>query len=126
MPDLDDRRGAPRLLADVAALRARGGAAPARAGDEVDLRRLVARTPPDEPSAALLVRVLAAQGRDAEALEVVERLRAELADRYGTDPSPVDHEVHLALLRGELDRPARPAPPRPQARITLPPRGGGP
>ncbi|WP_074309057.1 BTAD domain-containing putative transcriptional regulator [Micromonospora cremea] len=109
-----------RLFADVAALRAQAALAGAGPFDEADLRRLVARTPPDEPSAALLVRVLAAQGRDADALEVVERLRAELADRYGTDPSPVITQVHLALLRGELTTPAVVALPRPPARITLP------
>ncbi|MGQ5261381.1 BTAD domain-containing putative transcriptional regulator [Micromonospora sp. ZYX-F-536] len=109
-----------RLFADVAALRAQAALAGAGSYDETDLRRLVARTPPDEPSAALLVRVLAAQGRDAEALEVVERLRAELADRYGTDPSPVITQVHLALLRGELTTPAVVCPPRQPARTALP------
>ncbi|MER7890114.1 BTAD domain-containing putative transcriptional regulator [Micromonospora sp. NPDC094482] len=121
-PEVPELLGAEdaRLFADVAALRAEAALAGAGPFDEADLRRLVARTPPDEPSAALLVRVLAAQGRDAEALEVVERLRAELADRYGTDPSPVITQVHLALLRGELTTPAVVAPPRQPARIALP------
>ncbi|MGC4747411.1 BTAD domain-containing putative transcriptional regulator [Micromonospora sp. DT201] len=110
-----------RLFADVAALRAQAALAGAGSFDEADLRRLVARTPPDEPSAALLVQVLAAQGREAEALEVVERLRAELADRYGTDPSPVIAQAHLSLLRGELTAPAVATPPRQPARIDLPP-----
>ncbi|MET8085893.1 BTAD domain-containing putative transcriptional regulator [Micromonospora sp. NPDC005237] len=109
-----------RLFADVAALRAEAALAGAGPYDEADLRRLAARTPPDEPSAALLVRVLAAQGREAEALEVVERLRDDLAERYGTDPSAVINQVHLALLRGELTAPAVVAPPRPPARIALP------
>ncbi|WP_433318664.1 BTAD domain-containing putative transcriptional regulator [Micromonospora sp. CA-269861] len=109
-----------RLFAEVAALRAQAALAGVGPFDEVDLGRLVARTPPDEPSAALLVRVLAAQGREAEALEVVERLRADLADRYGADPSPVITSVHLALLRGELTAPPVVAPPRQPARITLP------
>lgn len=109
-----------RLFADVAALRAQAALAGVGPFDEVDLGRLIARTPPDEPSAALLVRVLAAQGREAEALEVVERLRADLADRYGTDPSPVITDVHLALLRGELTAPPMATPPRQPARITLP------
>ncbi|WP_433460960.1 AfsR/SARP family transcriptional regulator [Micromonospora sp. CA-248212] len=109
-----------RLFAAVAALRAEAALAGAGPYDEADLRRLAARTPPDEPSAALLVRVLAAQGREAEALEVVERLRDELADRYGTDPSPVITQVHLALLRGELNQPAVVASPRPPARVVLP------
>ncbi|MFF5180559.1 BTAD domain-containing putative transcriptional regulator [Micromonospora sp. NPDC000316] len=108
------------LFADIAALRARTALAGAGPFDEVDMRRLVARTPPHEPSAALLVRMLAAQGREAEALEVVERLRDDLADRYGTDPSPVIAQVHLELLRGELTAPSAAAPHRQPARITLP------
>ncbi|WP_433120455.1 AfsR/SARP family transcriptional regulator [Micromonospora sp. CA-246542] len=121
-PEVPEIAGADdaRLFADVAALRAEAALAGAGPYDEVDLRRLAARTPPDEPSAALLVRVLAVQGREAEALEVVERLRDELADRYGTDPSPVITQVHLALLRGELNQPAVLAPPRPPARVVLP------
>ncbi|RZT78024.1 putative ATPase [Micromonospora violae] len=119
VPELVDAEET-RLFAALAALRAQTALAGVGPFDEADLRRLVARTPPDEPSAALLVRVLAAQGREAEALEVVERLRADLADRYGTDPSPVITEVHLALLRGELTAPPVAAQPRPPARITLP------
>ncbi|BCJ52605.1 hypothetical protein Asp14428_40800 [Actinoplanes sp. NBRC 14428] len=101
VPELADDE-AVRLFGDVAAVRAEAALAGAGAYDEVDLRRLAARTPPDEPAVALLVRVLAAQGRDAEAMEAIERLRAELADRYGTDPSAVIAAVHLALIRGEL------------------------
>ncbi|WP_211304521.1 BTAD domain-containing putative transcriptional regulator [Umezawaea tangerina] len=108
VPELADAGGA-RLFADVVALRAEAALARGGPFDEADLRRLATRVPPDEPAAALLVRVLAAQGRDAEALDVVERVRVELADRYGTDPSPVLAEAHLALLRGQLtvDRPKR-------------------
>ena len=94
-----------RLLADVAALRAEAALAGDGGFDETDLRLLVALTPPDEPSAALLVRVLAAQGRDAEALDVLARLRGDLATRYGADPSPLVSQVHVALLRGELSGP---------------------
>ncbi|MDG4780935.1 BTAD domain-containing putative transcriptional regulator [Micromonospora sp. WMMD961] len=109
-----------RLFAEVAALRAQAALDGVGPFDEVDLRRLAARTPPDEPSTALLVRVLAAQGREAEALEVIERLRVELADRYGTDPSPVITQVHLALLRGELTTPVVAQAPRQPTRIALP------
>ncbi|MEV4122301.1 BTAD domain-containing putative transcriptional regulator [Micromonospora sp. NPDC049645] len=119
VPELDSAEDT-RLFAEVAALRAQAALAGVGPLDEVDLGRLVARTPPDEPSAALLVRVLAAQGREAEALEVVERLRTELADRYGTDPSPVITQVHLALLRGELTAAPVAAPPRKPVRIALP------
>ncbi|MET7400405.1 AAA family ATPase [Dactylosporangium sp. NPDC005572] len=115
-PDLGDD-GVARLLADVAGLRAevaiQSGAAPA---DERDLRRLAGLAPPHEPSAALLIRILAAQGRDAEALELVERLRGELAERYGADLSPVVAAAHLALLRGELSLKPKPKPPQAQRR----------
>ncbi|MDM7829851.1 BTAD domain-containing putative transcriptional regulator [Cellulomonas edaphi] len=101
VPDLDDGDAA-RLFSEVAVVRAQAALAGAGALDGADLHRLVDRNPPDEPALALLVKVLAAQGRDAEALELVERVRAELADRYGADPSPVVVDAHLALLRGEL------------------------
>jgi predicted ATPase/DNA-binding SARP family transcriptional activator len=91
-----------RLFVDVVTLRSEAALAGGGPFDEADLRRLATRVPPDEPAAALLVRVLAAQGRDAEALELVEQVRAELADRYGADPSPVLAEAQLALLRGQL------------------------
>ncbi|GGQ68925.1 BTAD domain-containing putative transcriptional regulator [Couchioplanes azureus] len=117
VPELGDAEAA-RLFGEVVAVGAEAALAGCGSGGhDADLRLLVARTPPDEPAAALLVRVLAAQGRDAEALEVVERLRAELADRYGADPSPVIADVHLALLRGELKPPG--APRRP-ARTVMP------
>ncbi|WP_405097463.1 BTAD domain-containing putative transcriptional regulator [Micromonospora sp. NBC_01412] len=119
VPEVVDAEEA-RLFADVTALRAEAALTGAGPFNEADLRRLVARTPPDEPSAALLVRVLAAQGRDAEALEVIEGLRAELADRYGTDPSSVITQAHLALLRGELTTPAVVTQPRRPTRIALP------
>jgi predicted ATPase/DNA-binding SARP family transcriptional activator len=101
VPDLTGSEAA-RLFSDVATVQADCALAGAGPHVEEDLRRLAGRTPPDEPAVALLVRVLAAQGRDADALSVVESLRADLADRYGTDPSPVVADVHLALLRGEL------------------------
>lgn len=124
VPDLTDAPTA-RLLADVAAVRAEAGLALGdTAGSVDDLRAVALRTPPDEPLVALLVRVLAAQGRDAEAVEVVDHLRTELADRYGTDPSPVVAQAHLALLRGELapaaPAPQRPTPQRPEATVALP------
>ncbi|WP_328615299.1 hypothetical protein OHS18_47765 [Amycolatopsis sp. NBC_00355] len=100
-PEIPEPTG-DRLFGDVVTLRAEAALAGGGPLDEADLRRLATRVPPDEPAAALLVRVLAAQGRDAEAFEVVERVRAELVERYGADPSPVLAEAHLALLRGQL------------------------
>ncbi|MFI5906932.1 BTAD domain-containing putative transcriptional regulator [Dactylosporangium sp. NPDC051541] len=101
VPELGDT-GRARLFSDIVALRAEAALAGGGPHDEADLRRLATRVPPDEPAAALLVRVLAAQGRDAEALDLVERVRAELADRYGADPAPVLAAAHVALLRGQL------------------------
>lgn len=99
-----------RLLADVVGLDVEitldAGEAP---GPLEELRALALRTPPDEPLVALLVRALAAQGRDAEALDVVEHVRRELAERYGTDPSSAVAQAHVALLRGELAPRARSA-----------------
>jgi predicted ATPase len=122
-PELTDAERV-RLFADVTAARAQAalaGTGPPAGDDpsggpgpsvEADLRILVGRTPPDEPSAALLVRVLAAGGRDAEALELVEHLRTDLAERYGSDPSSVVAQAHGALLRGELGPSAQaPRPP---------------
>ena len=100
-----------RLLADVVALRTEAALATGEVDALDDLRALALRTPPDEPLVALLVRALAAQGRDAEALHVIDQLRSELAEQYGTDPSPVVAAVHLALLRGELAFPVPPAKP---------------
>jgi len=111
LPTAPDDPAAVHLLADAADAAARAALATGGPYDETDLRRLATRTPPDEPSVALLVRVLAAQGRDAEAHEVVEALRRELADRYGTDPSAVVQDAHLALLRGELGPTSTPAHP---------------
>ncbi|GLY99973.1 BTAD domain-containing putative transcriptional regulator [Actinoplanes sp. NBRC 103695] len=105
VPELTDTSQT-RLFGDAVGLGTDAALAGGGPFDDADLRRLATRVPPDEPAAALLVRVLAAQGRDAEALELVERVRAELADRYGTDPSPVLAEAHLALLRGRLVRPS--------------------
>ncbi|WP_433088353.1 ATP-binding protein [Dactylosporangium sp. CA-052675] len=106
IPELDET-GSARLFGDVVTLRAEAALAAGGPFDEADLRRLATRVPPDEPAAALLVRVLAAQGRDAEALDLVGRVREELAERYGADPSPALADAHLALLRGQL-RTARP------------------
>ncbi|CAN5348501.1 hypothetical protein BH11ACT1_BH11ACT1_15580 [soil metagenome] len=96
-----------RLLAGVVALRTEAALATGEVDALEELRALALRTPPEESIVALLVRALAAQGRDAEALHVIDQLRSELAEQYGTDPSPVVATVHLALLRGELASPGR-------------------
>ncbi|QBI54752.1 BTAD domain-containing putative transcriptional regulator [Streptomonospora litoralis] len=67
-----------------------------------DIEALAAREPHDERPVELLVRALAASGRQADALAAYDRLRRALAEDLGLDPSPHLQEVHLRLLRGEL------------------------
>ncbi|WP_312033726.1 BTAD domain-containing putative transcriptional regulator [Actinoplanes sp. TBRC 11911] len=73
------------------------------------LTALLAEQPADERVAALLMDALAAQGRQAEALDLYERVREELADRLGADPGAALRERHTRLLRAE-PAPAEPAP----------------
>ncbi|MFS8201937.1 AfsR/SARP family transcriptional regulator [Streptomyces sp. CWNU-52B] len=71
-----------------------------------DLFALSAEHPVHERTAALLMDALAAQGRQAEALALYERVRARLADDLGADPGAALRERHLRLLRGERPAPA--------------------
>jgi DNA-binding SARP family transcriptional activator len=86
-------------------------------GDPGDARGvvtdLVAEFPLDESLAGVLMKLLAAGGRKAEALEHYTAIRDRLADELGIDPGPELRAVHRALLRGELDPRPRPAPPPP-------------
>ncbi|MER6004886.1 BTAD domain-containing putative transcriptional regulator [Nonomuraea angiospora] len=67
------------------------------------LTGLLAEHTVHERAAALLMDALAAQGRQAEALAVYERIRQTLADVLGADPGTALRERHLRLLRP--DRP---------------------
>ncbi|MEU9785661.1 BTAD domain-containing putative transcriptional regulator, partial [Streptomyces phaeochromogenes] len=71
----------------------------------IRLTALLAEYPVHERAAALLMDALAAQGRQAEALALYERVRETLAEDLGTDPGAALSERHLSLLRAE-----RPAP----------------
>jgi predicted ATPase/DNA-binding SARP family transcriptional activator len=75
------------------------------------LTALLAEHPAHERAAALLMDALAAQGRQAEALTVYERVRRTLADALGADPGTALRDRHLRLLQPapEPDRP-RPTP----------------
>ena len=75
------------------------GRAAARVGE---LEALVAEHLLHEKLAALLMRALAATGRQADALAAYEALRARLADELGIDPGPEARAVHLQVLRGEI------------------------
>ena len=88
-----------------------GGRAAARAGE---LEALVARHPLDEKLTGLLMRALAATGRQADAVAAYAALRTRLADELGLDPGPQLRAVHLEVLRGEIT-----APPAARARTNL-------
>ncbi|GAA3250224.1 BTAD domain-containing putative transcriptional regulator [Nonomuraea helvata] len=86
-----------------------------------DLGTAAVARPLSERLAELRIRALSAAGRQSEALSVYEEVRGRLGDELGMDPSPELRAVHLALLRGELNRPpVRPqaAPSRLPARLT--------
>ena len=70
------------------------------------LERLVADDPYREPRWVLLVRALAAAGRQADALRAAQRARRVLADDLGLDPGP---ELRAAE-RAVLDAAPAPAP----------------
>jgi predicted ATPase/DNA-binding SARP family transcriptional activator len=91
-------------VADLAEAEIALGRADAAAGR---LAALLTDRPGDERAAALLMDALAAQGRQAEALAVFERVRGALAHDLGVDPGSALRERHLRLLRSGGDpRPA--------------------
>jgi predicted ATPase/DNA-binding SARP family transcriptional activator len=67
-----------------------------------ELRELTEADPLAERPRALLMRALAATGRQADALAVYAQGRELLADRLGVDPSSRLEEAHLAVLRQEV------------------------
>ncbi|WP_101379767.1 BTAD domain-containing putative transcriptional regulator [Kitasatospora sp. GP30] len=75
-----------------------------------ELTDLVAAYPVRERLVTALMRALVAVGRDSEALQVYQRAREVLADELGADPSPELAALHVALLRGELERPREESP----------------
>jgi predicted ATPase/DNA-binding SARP family transcriptional activator len=82
------------------------GRAAARVGE---LETLAAQHPLDEKLTGLLMRALAATGRQADALAAYEALRTRLAGELGLDPGSQLRTVHLAVLRGEISAPPTPA-----------------
>jgi predicted ATPase/DNA-binding SARP family transcriptional activator len=87
------------LLDRIEAELALGSAGPAPIGE---LRELTAADPLAERPAALLMRALAAAGRQAEALAVYQRTRDQLAEDLGVDPSRQLAQAYLAVLRQEI------------------------
>jgi len=74
-----------------------------------DLIELVSANPLREGMVGLLMRALQGSGRQSEALQAFEQLRARLADEMGLDPGPRLRELHSSILRNET--PAGPAQP---------------
>ena len=68
-----------------------------------ELEAVAAANPLNEKVTALLMRALAASGRQAAALAAYERLRGRLADELGIDPGPQLRAVHLEVLRGKME-----------------------
>ncbi|MBB5867485.1 DNA-binding SARP family transcriptional activator/Flp pilus assembly protein TadD [Allocatelliglobosispora scoriae] len=63
------------------------------------LRGLVAENPWRESLAARLMTALAASGHQAEALQVFERIRHQLADELGVEPGAQLANAHVQVLR---------------------------
>ena len=85
-----------------------------------ELRALTADEPLAERPAGLLMRALAATGRQAEALAVYQQIRDRLADRLGVDPSPQLEQAYLAILRREIPQAAAPLTAGPPAPVPVP------
>ncbi|WTW97992.1 winged helix-turn-helix domain-containing protein [Streptomycetaceae bacterium NBC_01309] len=66
-----------------------------------ELEQLATEHPLRERLHGQLIAALDAVGRRADALAVYHKLRTELGDALGIDPSPELDAVHLAVLRGE-------------------------
>jgi predicted ATPase/DNA-binding SARP family transcriptional activator len=71
------------------------------AGLVAELQDAAAEHPLHERLAARLIAALFAAGRQADALDAYERVRAQLADELGAAPSPDLQAAHLAVLRGD-------------------------
>ncbi|WP_086827184.1 BTAD domain-containing putative transcriptional regulator [Allokutzneria sp. NRRL B-24872] len=68
-------------------------------GEQPELAQLVAEHPLRERLRAAHIRALYLAGRQNEAIEQYEDLRARLADELGLDPGPELAELHTAILR---------------------------
>lgn len=102
------------LLAELAEARLRLGCP-----DEVieQLRPVAAEHPTAERVAAALIRALRDSGRVTEALDRYARLRAAVADEFGSEPGAVVRELHVDLLRRGEAVPARAAEPTGPAQL---------
>jgi len=78
-----------------------------------DLERLVAEHPLRERLRGQLMLALYRSGRQAEALDVFRRTRAELVDALGVEPGPELQELHRAILAQSPELAARRSKPTP-------------
>jgi predicted ATPase/DNA-binding SARP family transcriptional activator len=83
-----------------------------------ELTELTAADPLAERPRALLMRALAAAGRQAAALAVYHEARDLLADRLGVDPSPRLEQAYLAILRQDYPERAVAPPSAAPARLS--------
>lgn len=66
-----------------------------------ELEEVAAQHPLRERTHELLIRALAADGRQGEALAVYERLRRAMADELGLDPPTALQQLHTQVLRDD-------------------------
>ncbi len=71
-------------------------------GHVAEIETLAAENPLNENVTALLMRALAATGRQADALAAYESLRGCLAEELGIDPGEDLRALHLEVLRGKV------------------------
>jgi DNA-binding SARP family transcriptional activator len=69
------------------------------------LARALGAYPLAEPLVSLQMRALCAMGRTSEALQWYVDTRAQIVEQFGAEPGPELRNLHVAVLRGELDEP---------------------
>jgi DNA-binding SARP family transcriptional activator/tetratricopeptide (TPR) repeat protein len=79
-------------------------------------REMVKAEPYSESAHGVLIRVLAAQGNVAQALEVYEELRGRLREELGVTPGPQMRALHALLLGAPAPSPTTRSPERDAAR----------
>jgi predicted ATPase/DNA-binding SARP family transcriptional activator len=75
------------------------------AGVTAEVKSITTQDPYAERLRTLLMRSLAASGRQADALAAYHEYRELLADHLGIDPSPAVEQVYLEILRPEAAAP---------------------
>nr|WP_277351273.1 BTAD domain-containing putative transcriptional regulator [Micromonospora sp. HNM0581] len=69
------------------------------------LARILGSYPLAEPLVSLQMRALCAMGRTPEALQYYVDTRALVVEQFGAEPGAELRNLHVAILRGELDEP---------------------